>query len=240
VFAARTPENRIPIRLLQAIDVCYARIYHQVIITKPCRVPRYGPGIVVSNHISSLDPLLIQSVCPRLITWMMAKEYFGNPILDWVFNTVGVIPVERSGKDLASTRAAMRALADGRVLGIFPEGRISETPQLLKFHTGAAMMALKTQSPVYPVYIHGTQMGQGMLQALLHRNRCELIFGAPISFAPDETAQAATERIRQAIEALRCEARYGIVEKNSRIPPFAPGYPQGTIRTEYAEKLKKQ
>src|SRR5436190_238239 len=84
---------------------------------------------------AALDALLIQSVCPRLITWMMAKEYYAVPGIGWVFRTVGAIPVERSGRDLAATRAAMRALEENAVLGIFPEGRIETDRELLPFQT---------------------------------------------------------------------------------------------------------
>src|SRR3954465_15627638 len=105
------PENRPIIRLLQAIDVCFARMYHRLSVLSPQRLPRHGPAILICNHVSGLDPLLIQSVCPRLITWMMASEYYAVPGLNWVFKQIGAIPVERSGRDLAATRAAMRALA---------------------------------------------------------------------------------------------------------------------------------
>jgi 1-acyl-sn-glycerol-3-phosphate acyltransferase len=217
-FSSR-PENRVAVRMLQAIDVCYARIYHQVIVRSPCKLPDSGPAMLVSNHISSLDPLLIQSVCPRLITWMMAKEYFGNPILDWVFKTVGIIPVERSGRDLASTRAAMRALHDGRVLGVFPEGRIAASDDMLSFHTGAAMMAIKTGVDIYPVYIDGTQRRQDMLEAMLRRNRCTISFGAAIKMTTDDTSRQSLERvtaeIRIAIEGLRTQQQLKNSSNNS-------------------------
>src|SRR5437870_4011315 len=63
---ARRPEDRLLIRVFQALDVCLARIYHQTIVKRPPQLPRYGPAILVCNHTSSLDPALIQSVCPRL------------------------------------------------------------------------------------------------------------------------------------------------------------------------------
>ncbi len=219
-------------RILQAVDVCFARIYHQVNVHSRCVLPKYGSAILVSNHISSLDPLLIQSVCPRLVTWMMAKEYFGNPVLDWVFNTVGVIPVERSGRDLSSTRAAMRALHDGRVLGVFPEGKIESDQDLLPFHTGAAMMAIKTAVDVYPVYIDGTQRKQEMLEALIKRNRCTISFGDPITPPAQDTSREALEaftaRIRNAIEALRTQRQVKNSSNNSHFSSSRRGNSKAT------------
>src|SRR5689334_8063274 len=104
------PENRPIIRVLQVVNIVFARIYHRLSIRAPQQLPHDGPAILVSNHISGVDPLLIQSVCPRMIHWMVAKEYTTLPVLRWVFKQVGAIPVQRSGRDLASTRDALRTL----------------------------------------------------------------------------------------------------------------------------------
>lgn len=202
-------ENDVVIRLLQAVTVCYARIYHQIIVHRPPHLPHRGPAILVCNHTSSLDPLLIQSVCPRLIRWMMAKEYFDVKPMRWLFNTVGVILVERSGRDMAATRAAMRALANGYVLGVFPEGRIETTDDLLPFQSGIGLLALKTGAPVYPAFLDGTQRGKEMVEAVI--KPCK----ASISFAPvvrlkdvDSTRQGIEEaaaRIENAVITLRTE-----------------------------------
>src|SRR4051812_47715855 len=94
------PENRPMIRLLQGVNVCFGRIYHRLTVISPHQLPRDGAAILVSNHISGVDPLLIQSVCPRLITWMVAKEYTEMRGIAWFFRQIGAIPVERTGRDL--------------------------------------------------------------------------------------------------------------------------------------------
>ena len=152
-------EHRPIVRLLQAANICFARIYHRVDVISPCRLPRHGPAILVCNHISGLDPVMIQSVCPRLIVWMMAREYYEQPALNWIFKQILAIPVSRSGQDLSATRQAMRALRNGHVLGVFPEGRLEEQNELLPFQTGAAVLAEKTGAPVYPAHIEGTARG---------------------------------------------------------------------------------
>jgi len=71
---APKPEDGLLIRLLQVADVVFARLYHKITIRSPSRLPRRGPAILVCNHTSGLDPVLIQSVCSRLIIWMMARS----------------------------------------------------------------------------------------------------------------------------------------------------------------------
>jgi 1-acyl-sn-glycerol-3-phosphate acyltransferase len=205
--ADRQPEDRILIRGLHAIDTLYARIYHNLTVIAPQQLPRRGPAILVCNHISSLDPVLLQAVCTtRVVTWMMAKEYMTLPVLGMVFRTLGVIPVERSGRDTGPLRTALRDLGKGRVVGIFPEGTFSTDGNLRKFHTGVALMAIKTGAAVYPAYQDGSHRNSDMLRAFVDRARAVVAFGPPVEFdrtnSSRENLAAATARIREAIEGL--------------------------------------
>ena len=206
-FDPGRPEDRLTIRLLQAFDVCFARIYHRVNVLSPQRLPKQGPAILICNHVSGLDPMLIQSVCPRLIVWMMAREYYEIPVLRPIFRTVEAIPVDRGGRDLAATRSALRALEAGRILGVFPEGKIEKSRQLLPFQTGVALMALKANVPVYPAYLDGSQRNKTMLQAFLYPNVATLAFGPVVqtesASTSKEVLQSVTDRYTEAVERLK-------------------------------------
>lgn len=200
-------ERRLLPRVAQAVNRLFCRTYHKVETIQAPQLPRSGPAILVCNHVSGLDPLLIQSTCSRLIIWMMAREYYEVPSLTWLYKLVEAIPVDRSGRDLAATRAALRALNDGRVVGIFPEGRIETDQDLLPFQTGVALMAIKTKVPVFPAYLDGTQRGREMVDAVAHPNRAAICFGPPVEFPRNSTSkdalEHATELIKQAVWSLR-------------------------------------
>jgi 1-acyl-sn-glycerol-3-phosphate acyltransferase len=170
-------------------------------------LPRTGPAILVSNHTSSIDPLLLQAFSPRLIRWMMAKEYFDFKPLRWLFDTVGVILVERSGRDLAATRAAMRVLEAGYVLGVFPEGKIETSDDLLPFQSGIGLLAIKTKAPVFPAYLDGTQRKREMIEAFLRPSTGSVTFGPRLALGDlgDSRAEIveATRRIQCAVESLK-------------------------------------
>ena len=68
--------------------------------------------------------MLLQAASRRLLGFMVAREYYESPWLHWICSHIGCIPVNRDGRDLAAIRAAMRALGEGRVVPIFPEGTI--------------------------------------------------------------------------------------------------------------------
>jgi 1-acyl-sn-glycerol-3-phosphate acyltransferase len=189
------------------LNVLFARIYHDLTITAPPRLPAKGAAILICNHTSGLDPLLLQSVCNRVVIWMMAKEYYDIRPLKPAFKLIEAIPVDRGSRDTAATRSALRALQDGRVLGIFPEGRIAPTGDLLPFQPGVALMAIKAKVPVYPAYLDGTQRGLEIVQALTCRNRATLRFGPEVKFDRSSTSrdglEAATAQIQAAVAALR-------------------------------------
>ncbi len=143
------PEKSTLVRCLRSFTSIYSRIYHSLKIESPCQIPRTGPAILVSNHTSGLDPLLLQTGCPRLARWMMAREYFDQTGLQWLYKLVGAIPVQRTGYDTAATRAAIRALQNGLLLGVFPEGKIESTPDLIPFQQGIGLLALRTAPPSF-------------------------------------------------------------------------------------------
>jgi len=206
------PEDRWASRTLRVGNAILARVYHRTIVRSPLHLPRRGPAILVCNHISGLDPVLVQSVCPRLVVWMMAREYYEIRGLKWLFRTIEAIPVDRSGRDMAATRRALRALAEGRILGVFPEGRIEPSRELLPFQTGVAMMAIKTGVPVYPAYMEGTQRGMEMIPAFVNPQEATLAFGPAVQFDRSGTSranlEAATELIQEAVWQLRPPARW--------------------------------
>jgi 1-acyl-sn-glycerol-3-phosphate acyltransferase len=201
-------QNQHPVvRSARRIAGFYVRGYHRFQLVTPVTLPPKGKAILICNHISGLDPVLIQTITPRLLTWMVAREYRDQPALKWLFDAIQAIPVDRSGRDLAATRRALRMLDSGYVIGLFPEGRIAERGQVLPFQVGVALLAIKSGAPVIPAYIEGTMYGQEMMDAYLYPQQARLAFGPEVQFdrtASDKKAlEGATEKIHAAVLLLR-------------------------------------
>ncbi len=142
----------------------------------------------------------------------MAKEYYDLKRLGWIFRILECIPVERNGRDSGATRAALRALENGQVLGIFPEGKIETTRDLLDFQIGVALLAIKANVPVYPAYLDGTQRGKEMGEAFSRPVRAVVTFGPEVEFDRSGTSrpalEQATEKIRDSIKNLAMSIRF--------------------------------
>jgi 1-acyl-sn-glycerol-3-phosphate acyltransferase len=120
-------------------------------------VPPYGPLIVVSNHISHNDAAALIASFPRPLNFLGKQELFRTPVHRLVMEQLGVYPVSRWGTSLEGVRGALKLLAQGRAVTLFPEGVIGGGHGLKEGRLGAAYLAMKSQAPVIPVGIIGTE-----------------------------------------------------------------------------------
>ena len=123
-------------------------------------IPREGPVILASNHVSNADAVIIGAwLTPRLgrrIHWLGKREMFDWPIVGWMSRNGGVVPVDRGGADAEAFRLAQRVLAAGHVLMVFPEGTRSPTGELQRPKDGLAMLALRTNATIVPIGVSNT------------------------------------------------------------------------------------
>jgi 1-acyl-sn-glycerol-3-phosphate acyltransferase len=149
-------------------------------------VPRRGPVILASNHRSFMDSIFLPLVLHRRMTFVAKAEYFDDPRSSWFFRAVGQIPIRREGGS-ASERALASAtdvLERGGIFGIYPEGTRTRDGLLHRGHTGVARLALRTEAPLVPVGLIGTDEIQPTDAKMLRFFRPVTIrFGAPIECA---------------------------------------------------------
>ena len=121
------------------------------------RVPREGPLIVTSNHLHVCDPPLLGGVLPRYVRFMAMREIFKFPFGLMVTTAYGAFPVRRNEVDRQALRRAEDILAQGGVVGMFPEGHRSHGKGLLPAFDGATLVARRSGAPILPVGIAGTE-----------------------------------------------------------------------------------
>lgn len=140
-----------------------------------------GGAVVVSNHRSSIDPLLLQIPVGRRVHWMVAGEYHRHVVFGPILYLLQTIPTSRGGIDTAATRYALRLTQQGRWIGMFPEGRINRTAQpLLSVRPGAALVAIRTGVPLIPCWIEGAPTGPEVYSPLTTPARVRIRYGKPI------------------------------------------------------------
>jgi 1-acyl-sn-glycerol-3-phosphate acyltransferase len=147
-------------------------------LPKSLPIPDDQGCVIVCNHRSSVDPFYLQMVSPRKIHWMVAREYVTHPVMGPLLRFCEVISVGRSGVDTAATKAALRLTAAKGIVGMFPEGRLNMTEQLLlPCRPGAVVVALKSKVPLLPVYIQGSPFRKTAYSPFLMRANVDVRVG---------------------------------------------------------------
>ena len=210
----RGPEDPFFLGYFRVFNIVYSRLVHGVKTTHNYDfLPKEGQAIIVANHLSGADPLLLATVTRRRIRFLMAREYYETFGLQWFFRGLGAIPVNRDGNDLSATREALKHLKQGGVIGVFPEGGIQEEDDALAdAKNGVALLALKTGASIYPVYIDGPSSFDSIVVGVFKPTRTKLIRGAPIEIAEPERKPSredlarVTETIMNTLRDLREQA----------------------------------
>jgi len=120
------------------------------------QVPQKGAVIIVANHASDFDPVLLASCVRRPVSYMAKEELFRVPVLSQAIQVYGAYPVKRGSPDRSAIRAALSQLDAGWTVGLFLEGTRTPDERIPSAKLGAAMIAAKAQVPLLPVSLWGT------------------------------------------------------------------------------------
>ena len=176
-------------------------------------VPGTGPVIIASNHLSFSDSIFMPLVVPRKVTFLAKSEYFTSPgpkglLKKITFIALGQVPVDRSGgrRSEAALITGLKVLAEGKCLGIYPEGTRSPDGRLYKGRTGIARLAIESGAPIIPVAMFNTEKIQPTGTVVPKVMRVEMIFGEPMYFEGDSSdllyLRDVTDKIMATIQSL--------------------------------------
>ena len=185
-------------------------------------IPSTGPLILVANHVHLLDPFFLLFRSPRWINFMAKEELFRSPFLRFWLLWAGSVSIHREGKVREKRKilkSARAALEMGLILGMFPEGGRSHDGKLRKGAPGSAVIASKTNVPLLPVGIVGTDKIKG-ISWLWKRPGIVVNIGKPFKLPPTYSRmsksqmQLLTTQLMREIAALLPPEYQGVYEKH--------------------------
>ncbi len=175
-------------------------------------IPTEGGVLIVANHISLLDPVIVGSAANREINFMARSDVFGVPGLGKLITTFNAFPVNRWSADLGAIRKTVSLLKGGNAVLMFPEGTRSYDGNLGKASDGACFIAHKANVPTIPVFHRGAEKLLPRGRKRLRRAKLTVKFGEPIDFSGLTESNVKREMYQQmgirminAIEKLRDE-----------------------------------
>ncbi|CDG84160.1 MFS transporter [Janthinobacterium agaricidamnosum] len=184
---------------------------HRVKVVDGERIPKEGAAVLVCNHVSYVDAIVIMAASPRPIRFVMDHRIFKMPLLGWLFLTAKAIPIAPAKEDPFLMEKAFvdiaQALHEGDLVCIFPEGKLTRTGQISEFRGGIAKILARSQVPVIPLALRGLwghllshRSGHLFERAFKAgmRSRLSLAVGLPVA-----AADATPELLQQQVQQLR-------------------------------------
>ena len=175
------------------------------------QIPDEGAALLVCNHVSFVDALLIGGAVRRPIRFVMYYKIYNLPVLNFIFRTAGTIPIAGRQEDIqiyekAFTRIA-QYLKDGELVCIFPEGKLTSDGEISEFKGGLTRILEETPVPVIPLALQGlwgSFFSRDPGKGFFHRiwSRVTLVAGQPVP-----VADAAPEHLRELVGGLRGSLR---------------------------------
>ncbi len=204
---------RSPRRVLRRLVFLIIHLLYRLRFRGRRHIPAHGPALVVCNHVSFVDALVVGGASPRPLRFLMDRPIYESRGLHWLFKLVGAIPVDSERRDPGGLRRALdqvsQALRAGEVVMLFPEGRLTPDGEIQRFRRGLELILARDPVPVVPAGLAGLwgswtshHGGRALTKPPRRfRARVALYFGTPL--APEEAERS---RVEASVRALKAEA----------------------------------
>jgi 1-acyl-sn-glycerol-3-phosphate acyltransferase len=179
-------------------------------------VPATGPVLVIGNHQSVLDPILVQSFCPRPIHTMAKSTQYSSRLMRFLLPRLLAFPVRRYQVDPQSVRTVLRHLRHGDAVGIYIEGERSWDGRLQRPRLGTLRLILKAGVPIVPVTVSGSYDVLPRWDHGLRRAAVRITFGKPLTFPGTDDRWAREEALPWTAETIMGAIRRQLAESRPR------------------------
>lgn len=164
----------------QVLCRIFSTLWFDLHVRGVSNVPRKGGALIVANHQSYLDPMLVGVRLPRPMSYFAKSELFENKHFDWLIRSLGAFPVRQGEGDVGAVREAITTLKEGNALVLFPEGSRTENGELAAIEGGVGLIARKAGVPVVPCLIEGSYKAWPKETKLFKPGTIDVCFGPPI------------------------------------------------------------
>ena len=201
----------VPEFLMRFLSWMLVKLLYRLRVQGIERIPEQGPALLVCNHVSYMDALIIGGAVPRPARFVMHHAIYRTPVLHWLFRTARAIPIASAKTDPALLERAFAAvdvaLAEGEIVCLFPEGKLTLDGEIGAFRAGVERILAARPVPVLPIALRGMWTSMwSQRDSRLRRMRVprrlrahvELIIGAPIP-----ATQASAELLEATVRELR-------------------------------------
>lgn len=177
-------------------------------------VPKDGAVLLVANHQSYLDPVLVGVRLPRPLSYIAKSELFENRHASRLLRWLNGFPVRQGTVDIGAVRETIARLRSGHALTIFPEGSRTSNGEMLPIERGVGLVVRRARVPVIPVVIDGSYRAWPMSRTMFRSRKIRLVYGAPM-----QISHLSEEEILNVIDVTLHEMQRALRQSDGRAPP---------------------
>lgn len=178
-------------------------------------VPPEGGVLIISNHQSYLDPVLLGAQLPRPLSYLAKSELFGNWAFAWLIRSLGAFPVKLGAGDVGAIKETIARLNEGHALNIYPEGSRTDTGELLPIEKGVTLVIRKVKVPIVPAVIVGSFDAWPKDRKLFRPFPIRVMYGPPLDLSGQDREQIIAT-IDRTFHEMFDELRSGRIPTNHR------------------------
>lgn len=186
-------------RLSKALVYCFLKLFYGFEVKGEEAIPKAGPFILASNHLSNLDPPTIAASSPRKIGFLAKKELFKSKLGNFYLKSVGAIPVDRGKNDIRIMRLALKTL-ESKPLLIFPQG--TRGGSLVAANNGIGFFHKKSAVPIIAVRIYGTDKALPKGAKFFGKGKVKVVFARVDNIKNSDNYENITQKVMTKIETL--------------------------------------
>lgn len=188
--------------ILRLLAILIFKVLFRIKVWGKKNIPKKAGFILVSNHLSYLDPVALGVACPRKLNFMAKHDLFSNPLSSWFISRLGAFRVKRGAADISALKEAIKRLKNGNALAIFPEGSRSVTLASNPPQAGVGFLVAKLDVPVIPAFIRGTDVCLPRGAKFIKPRTISVYFGKQISLERRRPYQDIASDIMKSIRRL--------------------------------------
>ncbi|HWE97707.1 MAG TPA: lysophospholipid acyltransferase family protein [Tepidisphaeraceae bacterium] len=192
-----------------------ATVFFDLKVYGAYHVPKTGGALVISNHQSYLDPVILALGLDRTLSYMAKSQLFKNPVFAWLIRSLNAFPVEQGAGDIGAVKESIARLQGGFLLNVFPEGSRTEDGEILPMEKGVALLIRRAKVPVVPAVITGSFEAWPKSRKRPKTHAIRVVYGSPLNLTNmdrDEILATIDKTLRKMYDDLR----------EGKIPPSPP------------------
>jgi 1-acyl-sn-glycerol-3-phosphate acyltransferase len=204
-----TPQRSLLWRFLQVFARIGTKLMFDFKAWGVHNVPRSGGVLLLANHQSYLDPVLVGVHLYRPISFMAKSELFeGGRFFKWLIESLHAFPIKQNSADVGAIKQAIAKLQEGNILNIYPEGTRTETGEIGPILPGVALVLKRANVPIVPVVIDGSFQAWPSGRKIFHKHPIRILYGPPLNvegLRPNQIVTLIDQTFREMLIKLRSE-----------------------------------